>query len=278
MLDGRGQVRIVDLGFATPLGDSVNAIAGTPAYMAPEQTAGQDAGERTDLYSLGVVLYEVFTGRRLFHVRSIAERAVAGEPGPAALARLSGIDPAAERVIRRCLEADPADRPTSAWSVAADLPGGDALSAALAAGRMPSPEMIAAAGHKGALQPALAWPLLAAIVAGTLGVGLGVSDVTQIDPARVPKPGEVLAERARAVLSRIGHVADARDSEYWFEPDIRFVYRESPEYIVSQNSMHVVIERDPPDDVPGIATVVLDPSGRLVRLRAIPDGRDRQPG
>jgi Protein kinase domain len=278
MLDGRGQVRIVDLGFATPLGDAANGIAGTPGYMAPEQTAGQDAGERTDLYSLGVVLYEVFTGRRLFHVRSIAERAVAGEPGPAALARLSGIDPAAERVIRQCLEADPADRPTSAWSVAAELPGGDALSAALAAGRMPSPEMIAAAGHKGALQPALAWPLLAAIVAGTLGVGLGVSDVTQIDPARVPKPGEVLAERARTVLSRIGHVADVRDTEYWFEPDIRFVYRQSPQYLVSQNSMHVVIERDPPDDVPGVATVVLDPSGRLVRLRAIPDGRDRQPG
>ncbi|HMJ86805.1 MAG TPA: serine/threonine-protein kinase, partial [Vicinamibacterales bacterium] len=277
MLDGRGQVRIVDLGFATPLGDAATGIAGTPAYMAPEQTSGQDAGERTDLYSLGVVLYEVFTGRRLFHVRTIAERAVAGEPGPAALARLSGIDPAAERIIRRCLEADPADRPTSAWSVAAELPGGDALSAALAAGRMPSPEMIAAAGQKGALRPALAWPLLAAIVAGTLGVGLRVSDVTQLDPARVPKPGEVLAERARAVLSRIGHEAEARDTEYWFEPDIRFVYRQSPQYLVSQNSMHVVIERDPPDDVPGIATVVLDPNGRLVRLRAIPDGRDRQP-
>jgi len=271
MLDGRGQVRIVDLGFATPLGDSVNAIAGTPAYMAPEQTAGQDAGERTDLYSLGVVLYEVFTGRRLFHVRSIAERAVAGEPGPAALARLSGIDPAAERVIRRCLEADPADRPTSAWSVAADLPGGDALSAALAAGRMPSPEMIAAAGHKGALQPALAWPLLAAIVAGTLGVGLGVSHVTQIDPARVPKPGEVLAERARAILSRIGQVAEARDSEYWFEPGVRFVYRQSPQYLISQNSMHVLIERDPPNDVPGMATVVLDPTGKLIRFNATPE-------
>jgi Protein kinase domain len=278
MLDGRGQVRIVDLGFATPLGDSINAIAGTPGYMAPEQTAGQDAGERTDLYSLGVVLYEVFTGRRLFHVKTIAERIVAGEPGPAALARLSGIDPAVERVIRRCLEPDPADRPTSAWSVAADLPGGDALSAALAAGRMPSPEMIAAAGHKGALHPALAWPLLAAIVAGTLGVGLGVSNVTQIDPSRVPKPGEVLAERARAVLSRIGHAAEARDTEYWFEPGVRFVYRQSPQYLVSQNSMHVIIEHDPPNDVPGMATVVLDPSGKLVRLRAIPDRRDRQSG
>ena len=137
--------------------------------------------------------------------------------------------------------------------------------------------MIAAAGHKGALQPALAWPLLAAIVAGTLGVGLGVSDVTQIDPARVPKPGEVLAERARALLSRIGHVAEARDSEYWFEPGVRFVYRQSPQYLISQNSMHVVIERDPPNDVPGMATVVLDPTGKLIRLHATPERVDASP-
>ena len=277
MLDGRGQVRIVDLGFATSIAGPVHDIGGTPAYMAPEQLLGKHASERTDLYALGVVLYELFTGQRLFRMRTFADRALTKEPGPAALARLSGIDPAVEKTIRSCLEVDPADRPASAWAVAAALPGGDALSAALAAGRMPSPEMIAAAGQKGALRPVTAWLVLAAIAAGTLGVGLRVHDVMQIDPARIPKPPEVLAERARSILSRVGHVAAARDTEYWFEPDIRFVYRQSPQYLVSQNSMHVVIERDPPDDTPGMATVVLDTNGRLLRLHAIAETRDRLP-
>ena len=132
--------------------------------------------------------------------------------------------------------------------------------------------MIAAAGHKGALQPALAWPLLAAIVAGTLGVGLGVSDVTQIDPARVPKPGEVLAERARA--DPVAHRARRGSTRQ----RILVRARTSASCIarvrntsISQNSMHVVIERDPPNDVPGMATVVLDPTGKLIRFNAIPE-------
>jgi hypothetical protein len=276
MLDGRGQVRIVDLGFATPLADPMTDVAGTPAYMAPEQLHGQYASERSDLYALGAVLYEVFTGRRLFRARTFAERVVSAEGGPAALARLSGIDPVVETAIRSCLEVDPADRPASAWALAATLPGGDPLAAALAAGRMPSPEMIAAAGTKGALRPVVAWSMLAMVIAGTLGVALRVHDVTQIDPARIPKPPEVLAERARTILSSIDHMGVARDAEYWFEPDIRFVYRQSSQFLVPQNSMHVVMERDPPDDVPGIATVVLDPHGRLVRLHTIPEAGDRR--
>ena len=275
MLDGRGQVRIVDLGFATPIADPMTDVAGTPAYMAPEQLHGQYASERSDLYALGAVLYEVFTGRRLFRARTFAERLVSAEGGPAALARLSGIDPVVEHAIRSCLEADPADRPVSAWAVAARLPGGDPLAAAVAAGRMPSPEMIAAAGTKGALRPVVAWSILASVIAGTLAVALRVHTVTQINPARIPKPPEVLAERARTILAGIVHTGAARDAEYWFEPDIRFVYRQSPQFLVPQNSMHVVMERDPPDDVPGIATVVLDPNGRLVRLHSIPEAADR---
>src|SRR6185436_3223597 len=54
-------------------------------------------------------------------------------------------------------------------------------------------------------------------------------------------------------------------------PDIRFVYRQSPQLLVPQNSMHFVSESDPPNDVPGVATVVLDPTGRLIRLTAVPE-------
>ena len=100
MLDGRGQVRIVDLGFATPIADPKSDVAGTPAYMAPEQLRGEYASERSDLFALGAVLYEVFTGHRLFRARSFAERLASAEGGPPALARLAGIDPAVEIAIR----------------------------------------------------------------------------------------------------------------------------------------------------------------------------------
>jgi serine/threonine-protein kinase len=72
-----------------------------------------------------------------------------------------------DRIIGQCLEIDPADRPPSVLSVSAMLPG-DPLTAALAEGRIPSPEMIAAAGQKGSLRPALAWSFLALMMAESL--------------------------------------------------------------------------------------------------------------
>ncbi len=195
--------------------------------MAPEQLRGERRrAKRSDLFALGAVLYELFTGQRLFRARTFAERLVSPRrrttpalDAPVQASRSGGRerDPKLSREATR-----PIGR-RRLWAVAARLPGGDPLAAALAAGRMPSPEMIAAAGQRGALRPVTAWTLLAAVVAGTLAVAFLVNRVTQIDPLRIPKPPEVLAERARTILSAIGHTAAARDTEYWFEPDIRFV-------------------------------------------------------
>ena len=129
MLDGQGQLRITDFGLAGVAGEVKDIRSGTPGYMAPEQRSGQEVTARSDIYALGVVLHEVFTGKR-----------------PSADSSHPDLAPEVDRVIRRCLAEDPAKRPASALHVAAALPGGDPLAAALAAGETPSPEMVAAAG------------------------------------------------------------------------------------------------------------------------------------
>jgi len=73
MLDGNGDVRITDFGIATAAADVGAEIAGTPQYMAPELLAGRPASIKSDLYALGLVLFEVFTGKRLFDGKTLAE-------------------------------------------------------------------------------------------------------------------------------------------------------------------------------------------------------------
>src|SRR5205814_1250814 len=110
-----------------------------------------------------------------------------------------------ERAIRRCLEVDPARRPSSALAVAAALPGGDPLAAALAAGETPSPDMVVAAGEGAGLAPKFAIPVFAVILAGFVAacvINVRTSALERIDPAYSP---EVLTQKARDILQRIGY-------------------------------------------------------------------------
>ena len=141
MIDGRGRARITDFGLAELAGttDGATTAGGTPAYMAPEQLAGDAATVKSDLYALGLVLYELFTGKRPFVAtdpRELARLQQETEPTTPS-SHVEGFDPAVEGVILRCLRKDPRERPSSALSVAAALPGGDPLAAALAAGEKP---------------------------------------------------------------------------------------------------------------------------------------------
>lgn len=101
MISRDGTVKLMDFGISRDLSSdrTVGVLMGTPAYMAPEVLAGQPATPQSDLYSAGVLFYEMLTGRK--PVPGRAEPL--GEPVPGSL----------DRAIRRCLELDPARRPAS---------------------------------------------------------------------------------------------------------------------------------------------------------------------
>ncbi|MCP4659765.1 MAG: protein kinase, partial [bacterium] len=133
MIDDRGRVRITDFGVAA-VAESVRGAAvrpGTPAYMAPEVHAGREASVQSDLYALGLVLYELFTGRRAFVADSREEllRLHREAPPRPPSHLVDGLDPGIGQVILRCLEKEPHARPASAQAVAAALPGRSALAA-----------------------------------------------------------------------------------------------------------------------------------------------------
>jgi class 3 adenylate cyclase/tetratricopeptide (TPR) repeat protein len=104
LMDAGGHVCITDFGIATG-GDPADALAlpaGTPAYMAPEQRSGGALSAQTDLYALGVLLYELCTGAR------------PGSPPEPPSRRVPDVDPQLERAILAALEPDPTRRPSSA--------------------------------------------------------------------------------------------------------------------------------------------------------------------
>ena len=218
MIDEQGRVRLADFGLAGGDAGSESGIAGTPAYMAPELFERQPATVQSDIYALGLVLYEMFTGKPAFTGNTVGDLARQHrETTPQRITQIVGeIDPLADRIIQRCLAKDPRERPSSALLVAAALPGGDPLAAALAAGETPSPEMVAASGGVGALTPAHAVAVLAALVAGALLV-VWLSERTQsVHYLPKTKPPAVLADQARTMVHDLGYQDPVHDAAWGF--------------------------------------------------------------
>ena len=127
------------------------------------------------------------------------------------------IDPAVEKIIRRCLDPDPSKRPSSALNVLAALPGGDPLAAALAAGETPSPEMVAAAGTVEGMPRRYSVPCLA-LVAILLFATIPERQVrTAMVHGGLEQPPDVLAHQARQVAADFGYAARPADSAVWLE-------------------------------------------------------------
>ena len=311
MLDDAGRVRVMDFGLAA-VGNVEDVRAGTPAYMAPEQLLGREVTVRSDIFALGLVMYELFTGRRAFNATTLAElqnqhqsRSIAPPS-----TTVSAIDPAIERAIMRCLEPVPEQRPSSALAVSASLPGGDPLAAALAAGETPSPEMVAAAGEGEGLRHRVAWPIFAAIIAGTaltFALALRTSPFDRLHPEY---NADVLAQKARDALTQFGYPARGTDQAYRFSwnsdlvkyirdtdkpapnwervlsqapAPLEFWYRQSPDALTSVMfhsdllTPGIVTQDDPPTIMSGMTAIEMDYRGRLKFFETIPAQRQDSP-
>ena len=208
MLDGRGKVRITDFGLASFADDDpTGEIAGTPAYMAPEQIVGGRLSPQTDLYAVGLLLFELLAGTPAYGSVSLAERRqqpTASAP-PLSPSVRAVIDPRIVEVIDRCLEPDAARRPESALRITAALPGGDPLAAALAAGETPAPHVVAEAADEHLLSPAAALACLIAFAAAVVAL-LAVTGVNVYSRyVAFRQSPEVLAARAQEIRQRLGY-------------------------------------------------------------------------
>jgi len=300
LIDSRGQAHLTDFGLAVRAEDGTREMAGTPAYMAPEQFNGEPATAQTDLYALGLVLYELYTGKRPFDANSVEtwkkEHSQTIPRPPTELNR--ELDPTVETIVLRCLEKKAQKRPASALAVAAALPGGNALAAVLAAGETPSPELVAASGEEGVLSAARAALLTLAIVLAAVAL---VFLMQRGEIANLSAPGksaEYLADHARDLAARLGGSPPVADSTWWFqtEPDgfvrlgalpvasryremrnlypgvLWFVYRQSPRPL-DPDFPNVVSALAPVPFYTGDTRVTLDPAGRLLQFNTEPPQR-----
>ncbi|MCE9560885.1 MAG: serine/threonine protein kinase [Planctomycetes bacterium] len=305
MLDGRGRVRLTDFGLAAAE-KSVSQTEvrfGTPTYQAPEQAAGKEVTVRSDVFALGLIMYELFTGKRAYNDASRES------PPTTPSSHIAGINHATERTINRCLALNPDERPQSAAAVLADLPGGDPLAEAVAAGVTPSPQVVAAAGIKGTLSIRVAGALMTGVVV-CLAIFLALYDkVMLVGMVGLPEPTDALGRRARDVFQMAG--LDDRADAIGFDHDQQFLYFETdphdrttwaewcrrrpvtPIYFWCRQTPTPfspdlfypyagslepprVSWTDPGPIVPGMAAVKVDVKGRLLTFFCLPPDFDRE--
>jgi Tol biopolymer transport system component len=209
-----GRLKILDFGLAklqrgeqvetvtgaTASGTHAGHVLGTVGYMSPEQVRGEPADQRSDIFSFGIILYEMLSGTRAFKKGTGAETmtAILNEESPEFSPKV-GIAPALDRIVRHCLEKQPGQRFQSAHDIAFDL---ESLSG--------TSTTTGAAAVRGKSQAKWLKPVLAGVA--LLAAGLGVRALLR--PAALE-----LHPKLHRVTFRRGTISTSR-----FTPDGNVVY------------------------------------------------------
>jgi len=298
LIDSNGNVLLTDFGIASVAGSVAHPRSGTLAYMSPEQLAGREITHLSDIYSLGIVLYELFTGKSLFANKSLEAIGTAQAPGgiPRPSSIVPGIDATIERVILKCLEPEPAQRPQSAKIVAAALRGE----------RTPTPRQLA---DVGTIDPLPLWRV-AAMAAATFiclsAVCLITTQIQVVNHVPLENSAEVLTARARQIVRSLGwesrHGAAASGFRYQSEilrhfrerlgradmarqwralvstppTPLSFWIEESAQPFVARDFFELP-ERQMDAFLSGTIAIDVDPDGRLSRLSVAPSRADGFP-
>jgi predicted Ser/Thr protein kinase len=189
LLNGEGEAKVTDFGIARSLDvehgvTQTGTVLGTSNYLSPEQASGKSVTPATDVYSLGIVLYELLTGDVPFPGENFVAVAMKhlNEPAPDVLERRPDVPIRLAATIDRALAKDPEERFPSMGALSSELrqclaemgdPGADRTFIA------PSPVLRQSAPHRARTAPRRRWPIYAllglvaaaAIVAGLLGLG-----------------------------------------------------------------------------------------------------------
>ncbi len=214
-----GRVKILDFGLAKlsaeaaaaaatitesgTVGSSPGTVVGTLGYMSPEQVRGKPVDQRTDIFALGAVLYEMLSGKRAFHGDTPADTmsAILKEDPPDLTETNRNLPPGLERIVRHCLEKNPEERFQSAHDIAFAL---DALTGlGSSAGSGPAAKMD--------FRPRVKVRMIAAVIAAAIALALGI--LMGLRAGRTAPP------KFRPVTFRLGSIGDAR-----FTPDGDIVY------------------------------------------------------
>ncbi len=294
MIDGRGRIRLTDFGIAEFKDNSENRLSnlGTPLYMAPEHLDQGKASIQSDIYSLGIVLFKIYTGRLPYDITSKEDITTLPLPRLLELKNLPpqqlssivpDIDISVEQVIMQCLEIDPARRPPSAHHVAAEIGHTRPLKDRLRHGDTPSPTFVASLPPLKHIKPKLAYTVFAGIILSLLlNAILSTSTQRYAHESDLKKPA-IMEERALALSKYLfgnsTQSTEVRDSQYLYTTGSG----PSSDTKSSSSSRFQFVSRTTPSDsydpqedeitklyAPGSSIIILDTEKKLIEACRLP--------